>query len=89
MDNRTQYADALMLTGEAYEEQAKQYQQSGDNSMYETYLRKAEEAYDRIKITGSADRIAEADTKRKLIASILARLREQRELARSQQQQGG
>ncbi|MDP8245535.1 MAG: tetratricopeptide repeat protein [Candidatus Hinthialibacter antarcticus] len=89
MDNLTQYADALILTGEAYEEQAKQYQQNGDNSMYETYLRKAEEAYNRVKITGSADRIAEADTKRKLIASILARLREQRELARNQQLQGG
>ncbi len=89
MDNLTQYADALILTGEAYEEQANQYQQSGDDSMYEMYLRKAEEAYNRVKITGSADRIAEADTKIKLITSILARLREQRELARSQQQRGG
>ncbi|MBZ0257692.1 tetratricopeptide repeat protein, partial [bacterium] len=89
MDNLTQYADALILMGEAYEEQANQYQQSGDDGMYELYLRKAEEAYKRVKVTGSADRIAEADTKRKLIATILARLREQRELARTQQQQGG
>ncbi|MBI1389404.1 MAG: tetratricopeptide repeat protein [bacterium] len=86
MDNPGQYADSLILLGQAYEKQADIFKQNGDQALYETYLTRASQAYDRVGMTGVKEKIQQANLSKKMIASILAR---ERELAQNQQQQGG
>lgn len=79
MDNMEQYADTLLLLGDAYQERAKQFNQAGDDGLYETYLRRAADAYERVSVTGETEKIQKAQVQRQLINSILVRLREQRQ----------
>ncbi|MBN2327513.1 MAG: tetratricopeptide repeat protein, partial [Candidatus Omnitrophica bacterium] len=72
MDNPTQYADALILLGQAFQNKANEFLNvSGDETLYTQYLLRAQRTYNRVAITNQPGKIQEANIMSAAIDSIL------------------
>jgi tetratricopeptide (TPR) repeat protein len=60
MDNLIQYADTLILLGQAYEQRANEYDDANDQALYVRYLEKAESVFNRVSETQVANKITQA-----------------------------
>ena len=76
MDNPNQYADALILLGQAYEENAYFYQKAADKDLYERNLEKAAETYARVGLTNVQNKVKQATDMRNSVMQILSNQRE-------------
>ncbi|RJP19893.1 MAG: hypothetical protein C4527_26205 [Candidatus Omnitrophota bacterium] len=76
LDNPIQYADALILLGQAYEAKAKIHLDRNEPLQYESYLERAEQAYERVAITNVKTKISEAMQYKRSIDRILQTRRE-------------
>lgn len=81
LDNPKQYANALILLGQAYQKKANEFKdQSGDEGLYTRYLQRAQNTYNRVKITNQPQEMKEAIT---MSAAIDSEIRSREELAAS------
>lgn len=71
LDNTLQYADALILLGQAYQNKANEFMQSGDEGLYTRFLERAQRTYNRVSITNEPQKIREAITMSAAIDSII------------------
>ncbi|MDX9753126.1 MAG: tetratricopeptide repeat protein, partial [bacterium] len=78
MDNPTQFAQALILLGQAFEEKANFYLKNGDEALWNRYLKDAENHYRRVGQTNIPDKLQEAKT---YIDNIISRVNSRNELA--------
>lgn len=78
MANELQFADALILLGQAYESRANQFlKEENDGIMYEQYLGKAQQAYDRVAFSNIKDKTGQALLMRNNIDTILKNRKKQ------------
>ncbi len=76
LDTPVQYADTLILLGSAYELKAKEYQQKGEDQLYESYLERAMQAYERVNITNVKTKWDQAQNAIRRIDGILTSRKE-------------
>lgn len=70
-DSPGQYADALILQGQAWEKKANEALMAGDSDLYMTYLEQAGRIYSRVAVVQDPDKIKQALVMRQAIDSIL------------------
>ncbi len=80
LDNPIQYADALILLGQAYEAKAEEQLAQDKPQLYESNLERAKQAYDRVSITNVKNKITQAQ---QAIGAIERILQARRELAKA------
>lgn len=76
MDNPIQYADALLLLGQAYQDDALYYQKSGDKELYGSNLEKAVEVFSKVSTTNVTAKVQQANAMRDSVKQILDNQRE-------------